>query len=210
MSVVSKLVEVKEKVVVDYGGEIGEAWAVWREFIKRFPFREEPEAIDSLTPEDVYNPGVGGYFLDYVEHKLKALGHIYVPSDKPWRAARDNLEIFKKLLRIVVSEDVSLAEKIDAEWGMLPGWGGDRHYAKKIVFCYYPEEVIPIFKTEHLEHFLRILGLLEEAYRKAQAMFQRSYEELTVGQKYELLNGLLSGFKEELADFKDMDNALFA
>jgi len=93
----------------------------------------------------------------------------------------------------------------DAAW-----LGGDRHYAKKIVFCYYPEEVIPIFKTEHLEHFLRILGLLEEAYRKAQAMFQRSYEYLTVGQKYELLNGLLSGFKEGLADFKDMDNALFA
>jgi hypothetical protein len=103
-------------------------------------------------------------------------------------AKGDAMEIFKKLLRIVVSEDVSLAEKIDAEWGMLPGWGGDRHYAKKIVFCYYPEEVIPIFKTEHLEHFLRILGLLEEAYRKAQAMFQRSYEDLTVGQKYELLN----------------------
>jgi hypothetical protein len=209
-SVNEQLSEAREKVEADYSENIKETWHVWKEeFIKKFPFREKPELIDNLTPDDVYNPGISGYFLDYIEHKLKNFGHIHVPSDKPWKSAKDNLDLFKKMLKIAVNDKISLAKKIDAEWDKLPGWGGDRHYAKKIVFCYYPENVIPIFKTEHLEHFLEKLRLLDDAYKKAQVKYQMSYEDLTVGQKYELLNSLLVEFKEKSAVIKDKDNVFF-
>lgn len=210
MSVISRLAEMKEKVKEGYGKKIEAAWDLWKEFINRFPFREKPELIDNLTPEDVYNPGVSGYFFDYIEHRLKPLGHIYLPSDKPWRNARDNLDEFKKLLKVAVDDSISLADKIDADWDRLSGWGGDRHYAKKIVFCYYPEEVIPIFKTEHLEHFVKVLGLSDRVNRIAVTKYGKSYDKLTVGQSFELLNNLLREFKETHDEIKDLDNASFA
>jgi len=145
MSIESKFVEMKEKVE-EVRRRIRDAWRLQQDFVSSFPFREKPELIDNLTSEDVYNPGVSGYFLDYIEHKLKPLGHTYVPSDRSWRNARDNLDDFKELLKIAGDNSVSLSDKIDAEWDRLSGWGGDRHYAKKLVFCYYPDEVVPIFK----------------------------------------------------------------
>lgn len=70
------------------------------------------ELIDKITPDDVYNPGKEGYLLHYLEHKLKPLGHLHVPSDRPWRNAREDIETFKELLRIAVDEEKSLAEKL--------------------------------------------------------------------------------------------------
>lgn len=174
--------------------------AFQQEFASRFPFREKPELIDNLTSKDVYNPGVSGYFLDYVEHKLKPLGHIYVPSDRSVRSARDNLDDFKKLLKIAVDDSASLADKIDAEWDTLSGWGGDRHYAKKLVFCYYPDEVVPIFKTEQLEHFVKILGLWENNDEKAVNRFGKEYDDLSTGQKCELLNNILVTLKKSFGE----------
>ena len=208
MSIESKLVEMKEKVE-EVRTRIEDAWRLQQEFVSRFPFREKPELIDDLIPKDVYNPGVSGYFLDYIEHKLKPLGHIYVPSDRPWRNARDNLDDFKKLLKIAVDDSVSLADKIDAAWDSLSGWGGDRHYAKKLVFCYYPDEVVPIFKTEHLEHFVKILGLREDIDEKAVNRFGKGYDDFSLGQKYELLNNILLDFKKNREEIKDWDNALY-
>lgn len=195
MSIESKIIGMKEKVE-EVRRRIEDAWRLQQEFVDRFPFREKPELVNNLTPEDVYNPGVSGYFLDYVEHKLKHLGHIYVPSDRPWRNARANLDDFKKLLKIAVDDSVSLADKIDAEWNKLSGWGGDRHYAKKLVFCYYPDEIVPIFKTEHLEHFVKILGLREDIDEKAINRFGKGYDDFSLGQKYELLNNIVLNLKE--------------
>ncbi|MEM4713832.1 MAG: hypothetical protein QXQ61_04700 [Candidatus Bathyarchaeia archaeon] len=200
--------KIKEKANEERG-LIDDAWRLWKEFVSRFPFREKPQLIDNLTPTDVYNPGVSGYFFDYIEHKLKPLGHIYVPSDKPWRSARDNLDDFKVLLKEVVNDSISLADKVDAEWDRLSGWGGDRHYAKKLIFCYYPDEVIPIFKTEHLEHFINVLELTEDTSQKAMNKFRKSYNDLTVGQKFELLNNALLDFKKSEHEIKEWDNALY-
>jgi hypothetical protein len=201
---------VKQNVIKKYGEKIGKAWAAWKEFIQRFPFREKPQAIDSLTPEDVYSPGSRESFLYYFEHKLKYLGPVNVPSDEPWRNARDSLDTFKKLLKVAVDDNRPLAAKIDAEWEKLRGWGGDKHFAKKLIFCYYPHDIVPIFKTEHLEHFVRCLGLSGGLDDRARDAFGRLYEDSSCGQKYELLNGLIMGFKNKSADFKDMDNVLFS
>jgi|Deesub1362B_J571_1020462.scaffolds.fasta_scaffold00003_171 hypothetical protein len=208
MNLEDKIEEFKDEID-KFKKRLNDIWETsYKELIKRFPFKYEPDKIDDLSPDDIYNPGNPGYFLDYVEHKLKLLGHIYVPSDRPWRSARDNLDEFKRLLKIVVN-DISLADKIDAEWQNLPGWGGDKHYAKKIIFLYHPDEIIPIFKTKHLEHFNKVLGLWNKVNEKALGKYKKSYENLSLGQKYELLNRILLEFKNSHEAIKKWDNALF-
>jgi hypothetical protein len=86
-----------------WGIAIRNAWKVHAEFLKKFPYRENPEQIDTLTPDQIYNPGKeGGYFINYIEHKLMPLGHISVGSDRAWRSAREDSETFKGLLRMAV------------------------------------------------------------------------------------------------------------
>jgi len=196
----------------EWGKEIKKGWKILGEFRKKFPFREKAELIDEITPDDIYNPGKEGYFLHYVEHKLKPLGSIYVPSDKPWRSAREDIETFKELLRIAVDEEKPLAEKIDAKWEKLKGWGGDKHYAKKIIFCYFPEDTLPLFKTEHTEGFVKAIASqeMEQIESKSEEKYGKSYDNLSIGQKYEVLTEiLLEAKKKYLSDLKDLDNALF-
>jgi hypothetical protein len=205
--------EVKNRLLdEEWGKEIKNAWKILEEFIKKFPYREKVELIDEITPDDVYNPGKEGYFLHYLEHKLKPLGHLHVPSDMPWRSARENIETFKELLKIAVDEEKSLAEKIDAKWEELKGWGRDKHYAKKIVFCYFPEDTLPLFKTEHAEGFVRAIAPqeIEQIENKSQKKYGKPYDELSVGQRYEILTEILLGLKKKyLNDLKDFNNALF-
>ena len=117
-----------------------EAWRSYEEFIERFPFRRRPEKIEELTPEDVYNPGADKPrrdFFYYVEKKLKPLGHITVYNDYAWRRAREDLATFKEPLKTLVDDDERICRKIDS-WDRLKGFGGDNHYAKKLLFLYYP------------------------------------------------------------------------
>ena len=213
----SKLEEFKEEVKKrlsdeQWGKEVKNAWKILEEFREKFPYRENPELIEKITPDDIYNPGKEGYFLHYVEHKLKPLGHIHVPSDKPWRNARENIETFKDLLKIAVNDEKSLAEKIDAKWEKLKGWGEDKHYAKKLIFCYFPEDTLPVFKTEHAEGFVK--SIIEEGIEQVESnskkKYGNSYDNLSIGQKYEILTEiLLSTKKKYLDDLKDFNNALF-
>ena len=212
MSEIEKFKDEVKKRLSDkqWGATIRDAWKILEEFRERYPFVEKPELIDKITPDDVYNPGKEGYFLHYIEHKLKPLGHIHVPSDKPWRYARDDIETFKELLKTVVDEEKTLAEKVDARWENLKGWGGDKHYAKKIIFCYYPDNILPLFKTEHVERFIEIISGNTLYKNKAYDRYGRSYDDLTKGQKYEILMESLIDIKNvHLNDLKDLDNVLF-
>lgn len=183
------------------------AWRALPEFINAFPYRTHPELIEQLTPEKLYNPGQEGYFFHWIEHKLKELGHIYVPSDAPWRNARKDIDKFKELLKITVDDSKRLSEKVDAPWEEIPRFGGDKHYAKKIIFCYSPETVLPIFSTEHFKHFASKLGVDLES--KAKEKHEKSYDELSIGQKYELLNDSILGLKGEIGETKSWDNRWF-
>lgn len=95
------------------------------EFLKVYPFRERPEEIEALTPEKIYNPGTQDYFLWWIEFKLKDLGRISIGNSLYAQTGRENSEKFKDLLR-VVDDSLSVAQKIDAHWEDIRGFGGDR------------------------------------------------------------------------------------
>lgn len=103
---------------------------------------------------------------------------------------------------------MSITQKIDSHWEDIKGFGGDKTIAKKIIFCYYPDKILPIFKTEDLEHFANQLQI---DFRKgAYETFGKSYEMLSTGQKIELLNSVLLPFRDKEMGNKKWDNLLFA
>ncbi|MHA1665617.1 MAG: hypothetical protein ACTSVW_07285 [Candidatus Njordarchaeales archaeon] len=167
-------------------------------FRRKYPFKANPSLIDNLTPDDLFKVGED-YFFRWIEHTLRPLGSISVGSAAVWRNACKQLEDFKDLLRIAVS-DRPLSEKIDAPWEKIIGMGGDKHIAKKIIAC-YDDNVIPIFKTEHLEHFYdRLVGRLN---------YPSNYDSMSIGEKYEYLNQALLNLKEKTPETANWDNIYF-
>ncbi|MBN2197827.1 hypothetical protein JW698_01355 [Candidatus Wolfebacteria bacterium] len=173
------------------------------EFLRIFPFREKPWLIDKLSVEQIYNPHKDkNYFFYWIEHALKPLGHLYIGGARVYKNAIENIDVFKRLLKIVINESLPIADKIDAQWKEISGFGLDKHIAKKIIYCYYPEKIIPSYKTEDLEEFMSILGLTYKKYNK-------NYNSLSVGKKFELLNGLLLLFKNKYLKMKKWNNGEF-
>ncbi len=62
---------------------------------------------------------------------------------------------------------------------------------QKKLFVYYPEKLLPTFKTELLENQLNGLGLRDKAEIEAQRRFNEKLENLTVGKKFEIYNEIL-------------------
>jgi len=179
------------------------------EFLKRYPFRKDPSSIDKLTPESLYNPGSGkDYFFYWVEFKLRPLGSIRVGSDSAFRNAAENIDKFKELLRKAVDDSIPLSEKVDMGWEQIKGFGGDKIIAKKIISCYYLDDVLPIFKTKDLEHFLRNVFQVDVNKRSLDEYGKR-YETLTLGEKYELLNRIMLEVKVNIKGAKGWNNAYF-
>jgi hypothetical protein len=188
--------------------ELDAAWRNHAEFIKRYPFREHPELIDKLTPDDIYKKGTEDYFFLWVEHRTRALGAIFTYGGLVYPNAVANIDKFKKLLKVAVDDAKPLHEKIDASWEEIRGFGGDKLIAKKIVFLYYPDKVVPILKTDHMERVVEGLGVGEEELeRRAEGSYGKGYDDLTLGERYELLNGVLLGFKDGVEELKGWDNA---
>jgi len=178
-------------------------------FQKRFPFRTNPDLISKLTPQDLYdldNP-VKDYFFYWIQYKLNDYGHINVGSDLPYRNACEHIETFKLLLRNVVDDTKSLAQKIDAPWQQIKGFGGDRNLAKKIVCCFHPNEFLNAFKTEDLEYFANKLGLNpdQSSFNK----YSTNYDSLSLGRKYELLTDDLLRLKNSHDETQGITNTYF-
>jgi len=171
--------------------QVDEALEKLKVFRGKYPFTENPDSIETLSPDDIFRTDKGeiGEFFHYIEYYLKPLGHLTVYSNV-YRRIRNHVEIFKELLYVVVDKDKSLAEKVDAPWKDIKGLGGDSHIAKKIIFCFNYEtgSVIPIFSTAHLEHFLNII---QEA-----PWLPIHYDTLSLGEKYETLTEELLKAKE--------------
>lgn len=180
-------------------------------FLERFPFRKQPGLIDELTPELIYNPHSSdkNYFFNWIEHSLMWLGAVKLGSAKPWENASENIETFKDLMKIAVDDKISIADKIDAHWEDIKGFGGDRHIVKKIISVYYPEKIIPIFKTEDWELFFDLLEI--DYTERFIDKFRKNYSgsNTTVGEKFETLNELFMELKNSQPLFAEMDNAMF-
>jgi hypothetical protein len=197
-----KILRKAEKFERTKKAEIERAWERLEEFLKLFPFRKYPEKIDELTPKKIYTPGKKDSFLYWPEFGLKDLGRVGGYNAFYAESARDNAEKFKELLRIVVDDSLSVSQKVDAPWEEIKYWGGDKIVAKKIIFSYYPDSIIPIFKTAYLEDCAKLF--------KIDFYYGVPYDTLSVGQKFELLNELLMKYKGSIQVFKNWDNLLFA
>ena len=175
-----------------------------KKFLKAYPFREKPELIESLTTEQIYNPGSDDYFFLWIEHKTRDLGAITVYGAKVYLNAIEEIERFKQLLRTVIDEKIPISEKIDKEYG-IKGFGGDKHIIKKILYCYFKESILPIFNTNHMEKFCQKLNLDYE--KRALQEYHKPYGNLSKGEKFELLNKLLLEFKNKF--LPSWENPLF-
>jgi hypothetical protein len=137
--------------------EIDSAMRLLKDFRVRYPFAENPESIETLAPHDIFREQSDevGEFFHWLEYYLKPIGHLTLYSNV-YRQIRNQFEDFKELLHVTVDPEKSLAQKVDAPWDRIRGLGYDRHIAKKIIFCFNYEDgdVLPIFKTSHLKHFL--------------------------------------------------------
>lgn len=76
-----------------------------------------------------------------------------------------------------------------------------------MVFCYYPDKIVPIFRTEDLEHLAHKLGIDKE--NESKTKYSTPYVNPTLGQKYELLNSLILNLKQRIPELKDWDNARY-
>jgi hypothetical protein len=110
------------------------------------------------------------------------------------------LEDFKDLLRIAVSEEKLLAEKVDAPWERIIGMERDKLIAKKIISC-YDDNALPIFRTSDLEYFFN--QFLDSR------RLPSNYDSMSQGEKYQFLTQALSNLKESIAETKEWHNAYF-
>jgi len=177
-------------------------------FLSLYPFRKHPDKIDLLTPEKLYSPGTEDYFFLWIEHKLKHVGHLRIGSALIWENARENIDTFKELLKKATDDSIPISVKIDANWEDIKFFGGDKNAAKKIIWCYYPDNFIPIFKTDDLEHFAKNLGL--DYKKEAVKTKGKEYDDLSIGEAFELLNKLLFDFKNKHEEFKNWKNPYFS
>lgn len=138
--------------------EVVKAVEQLQEFKLKFPFTENPQSINWLNPDDIFNEDTGeaGVFFRYLEYYLEPLGHIAPHGSVVYRNVRMQLDDFKGLLRVAVDKKKSLAEKVDARWEKISCLGQDKQIAKKIIFCFNYEsgKVMPILSTAHLKFFV--------------------------------------------------------
>ncbi|MDP1551968.1 MAG: DUF3578 domain-containing protein, partial [Methanobacteriaceae archaeon] len=188
----------------DFEDEFNESKKDFNEFLRLYPFKENPEKIDSLTKDDIFKKGHSS-FLYYIEFKLKDFGRIRLGSAKYAYNARNQIDDLKILLKIAVEDSLPISKKLDAPWDKIPYWKGDRQIAKKIIYCYNPNKVMPIYNTAHLEHFAY---LFNENYDSQANKYKKHYDDLTLGEKFEYLNEIILEFKKENIPL-EIDNVAF-
>jgi len=183
-------------------------WRALERFRRDYPC-DRPGSIEKLTPDRVYNPGPDNdYFFLWIGWRLAGLGRPGVGDAHVFQNAADRVTELAQLLRIGVSSE-SIAGKIDAPWQNIPGFGGDKQIAKKIVASYYPDQTLPIFNTDHLEFFAKYLLVNIDA--ESRRKFGLGYADVTlkVGRKWELLCEALLERKEHHKGLRNQDNVYF-
>ena len=116
--------------------EVVKAVEQLQEFKLKFPFTENPQSINWLNPDDIFNEDTGeaGVFFRYLEYYLEPLGHIAPHGSVVYRNVRMQLDDFKGLLRVAVDKKKSLAEKVNARWKRLSLFGARQTDCQKNYF----------------------------------------------------------------------------
>jgi len=184
--------------------EIDNALGLLKQFRAKYPFAEKPESIDSMAPDDnlKIESGELGEFFHYIEFYLRPLGHLTIHGTTVYLKIRDQLDDFKDLLYVAVDKKKSLAEKVDAPWEKISRLGADKQVAKKIIFCFTYEsgEVLPIFSTAHLRHFVSKVVDAPNSPAKYYSL----------GEEYAYLTSELLTVKEKLPITKPWEITYFA
>lgn len=174
------------------------------EFRRKFPFTENPAAIDTLKPDDIFNESSGevGEFFHYLEYYFKPLGHTATRDTSVYRNIKAQIMDFKNLLKTAVDKKTPLAAKVDSQWGKIKGLGEDKQIAKKIIFCFNSEtgKVLPIFSTSHLKHFI---GKIADKPNLTAKYY-------TAGEEYESLTAELLKAKNSLPATQPWEITYFA
>jgi hypothetical protein len=150
-----------------------------KEFRQKFPFVENLREIEVLNPDKLFriNPDVVGEFFQTLEAVFKPLKYAVFGNTNIYRNARLQINDFKLLLRIVVDNRKTLAQKVDAKWERIGGIGQSKALALAIIysFNYENKTILPIFNIEHLHYFARCTS----------DSLSESKEYLSKGQEYE-------------------------
>lgn len=161
-------------------------------FLRRFPYGKQPDLIDKLLLNDIYEKGNNDTFY----HHLKSFEGFSQALLK-WKITETNLEEFKELLRIAVDKNKSLSEKIDdPAWERISGFGGEKHVPKKIVHLYNYDISLGVYSNDHMELSSTKLG--KDFREKSRSKYGKDYEILSEGQKYELHMELLLEARNEI------------
>jgi len=184
--------------------EVAIVFEALKGFRQKFPFAENFASIEWLDPDKLFkvNPDEVGEFFHFIEKYLNLPGASSLNSSNVYRNCRLQIKDFKNLLRLVVDDRKSLAEKVDGPWERIGGLGPDKYLAKKIIFCfnYEKDAILPIFNKQHLRHFTnRVVD---------GSNGQVKY--FSLGQEYEHYTAELLKAKNGLSLTKDWSNLYFA
>jgi hypothetical protein len=164
-----------------------------KQFLERFPFNKHPELIDNLRQEELFQKDIG--FLHWIAFKEKSGGLGTRSADFVDRA-KQNWDKFKQLLKVTVDPSKTLIEKVDAHWEEIPRFGGDKTIAKKIIYLYNSDRILPIYSSNHSERFLKKFKI--DYLEEAKSNYGKNYSDLTIGERYDLLTKMLLRVKEDL------------
>jgi hypothetical protein len=183
--------------------EVNLALGALKDFRQKYPFTENLASIEWLDPDKLFkvNPDQVGEFFQYLERNLNPQGAPIQNSSNAYRNARLQIKDLRNLLRTTVDDRKTLAQKVDAPWERIGGFGQDKVLAKKIIYCFNYEKaaVLPVFSNQHLRHFVnRAVGA---------AALQTKY--LSLGQEYEHYTSELLKAKNSLSVTKGWDNLYF-
>jgi hypothetical protein len=183
--------------------EVNKALASLKELRSKYRFSENLREIEWLDPDRLYkvNPDETGEFFRLLEGYLKPLGYTTLNNGNIYRNVMLQIKDFKNLLRTVVDDRESLAEKVDAPWERIGGLGQDKLLAKQLIFCFNYDRgiVVPVFSNQHLRHF--VSKVVENA------SVQTRY--LSMGQEYEYYTKELIEAKNSLPATKAWDVTYF-
>lgn len=205
----------KEASSFPYPKDLKKAWEAHEKFLKRFPLRNNSSAIDKLSKDDIYPlkediRNNKDYFFYRLEHPTKALGKYGIYRNQAYENVIAKFDMFKKSLKIALDDKTPLSSKIDEKWGDIPGLGGDRQIIKKIIFMYYSDEIVPIFSSAMARFILIYMGIGDNELDKfSLAYFKKKYNDLSVGEEFELLNSILLEIKDRISRTKTWNNAYY-